>query len=114
MEGMEERARDVLLKERAGQSGEGMKGAREGGSGRAGSRIIRAALGKDRGSGKAGGDGSAAVGDPERRKVGVAGLRGVRGIEYGRSPLRVKDIGREVRSAWQTAGARDETGEGRG
>ena len=53
------------------------------------------------------------MGDPERRKVGVAGIHGVREIEYRRHPLGVKDNGREVRSAGQTAGARDEIG-GRG
>ena len=54
------------------------------------------------------------MGDPERRKVGVAGIDGVRDIEYGRPPLGIKDIGREVRSAEQTAGATDEMGGGGG
>ena len=112
MEGMDERASDVLLKKLAGESGEGMEEAREGGSGRAGSGGIRAALRKNRGSDKAGGDGSTAVGDPEREKVGVACIHGLREMEYGRPPLGVKDIGREVRSAGQTAGARDEMGGG--
>ena len=91
MEGMDERASDDLLKERAGESGEEMEEAREGGSGRAGSRGIRAALPKDRGSDKAGGDGNTAVGDQDRRKVGGAGIHGVREIEYGR-PLWVSRI----------------------
>ena len=50
-----------------------MEGAREGDSGGTGVGGIRAALRKDRGICKAGGDGSTTVGDPERRKV-VAGL----------------------------------------
>ena len=79
---MDEGASDVLLKGRAGESGEEMEGAREGGSERAGSNGIRAALGKDRGSDKAGGDGSTTVGDPERRKEGVARIHGVREIEH--------------------------------
>ena len=39
-----------------------------------GSRGIRAALRKDRESDKAGGDGGTAMGDPEKREVGVAGI----------------------------------------
>ena len=84
---MDERASDVLLKERAGESGEEMEGAREGGSGRAGSRGTRAALRMRRGSDKAGDDGNTDVGNPERGKVGVAGIHGVREIENGRPPF---------------------------
>ena len=108
MEGVDERASDVLLKERAGGSGEEMEGAREGGSGKVSSSGIRAVLRKDWGSDKAGRHGSTAVDDPGRRKVGVAGIYWVLEIEYGRPPLGVKDIGREVSSPEQTAGARDE------
>ena len=78
---MDEGASDVLLQERAGESGEKMEGLREWGSGRAGSRGICATLGKDRGSDKSGGDGSTTVGDPPRRKVGVVGIHGVREID---------------------------------
>ena len=50
MEGMVERASDNLLKERAGESGEEMEEAMEGGSGRACSGGVRAALQKVRGA----------------------------------------------------------------
>ena len=90
VEGMDEGASDVLLREQAGESGEEMDGAREGGIGRAGSRAICATLGKDRGSDTAGGDGSTTVGDPETRKVGVAAIHGVREIRHGRPSLGFK------------------------
>ena len=77
---MDERASDALPKERAGEGGGEMAGARDGGGGGIGAGGIRATFGKDRGSDKAGGDGSTTVGDPERRKVGVTGVYGVREI----------------------------------
>ena len=80
VEGTDERERDVLLKGRAGESGKDMEGAREGDSGRTGSGRIRAALRKDRENNKACGGGNTVVGDLERRKVGVAGIYGVREV----------------------------------
>ena len=78
MEGVDKRAGDVLPKERAEGSGDKMEIAAEGGSGETDTGRVCATLGKDGGGDKAGGDGIATVGGPERRKVGVVGIYGVR------------------------------------
>ena len=59
---------------------------REGGSGGADTGGVRAALGEDRRSNEAGGDGSPIVDESEGEEVGVVDVYGLREVEYGESP----------------------------
>ena len=84
---------DVLSKERAGEREREMAIAREGGSGEAETGGVRAALGEDRRSNEAGVDGSPIVGDSEGGEVDVAGIYGLREVEYGGSPVGLQSVG---------------------
>ena len=60
---------------------------------------VRAALGEDRGSNEASGDGSATIGNPERGEMGVTGVYGTHEIEYGGSNVGFQGAGRKGRRA---------------
>ena len=73
--------------------------ARETGRGGTETGEVRAALGDDRESNEAGGDGSATMGDPEGGEVGVTVVYGIREVEYGGPIAGFQGAGRKGRRA---------------
>ena len=72
---------------------------RKGGSGGTETGGVRAALGEDRGSNEAAGDGSTTMGAAERGGMGVKGVYGKREVEYGGSIVGFQGAGRKDRRA---------------
>ena len=87
MGSVDERASDILPQERAGEGAGEVEIARKESSGGTDTGGNRAVLGEDSGRNEANRDGSSTIGDPERGEMGVAGVYGLREVEYGRSIL---------------------------
>ena len=85
MEGVDERASDILPQEQSGEGGGEVEIARKESSGGTDAGGNRAVLGEDRGRKEAGGDGSSTISDPERGEMGVPGVHGICEVKYGRS-----------------------------
>ena len=78
--------------------------AKERSSGGTDTEGVRAALGEDRGSNEAGGDGSSTMSDRERWEMDVAGVYGVREVEHGGSIVGFQGAGGKDRRAEYAAG----------